>query len=55
MLGKSLYEGILLELPLAAFFLKKMRGGVCEINDLPSLDTEVYKNLLQLRHYKGMS
>lgn len=53
MLGKSLYEGILLELPLAAFFLKKMRGGVCDINDLPSLDPEVYKNLLQLRHFKG--
>lgn len=53
MLAKSLYEGILLELPLAAFFLKKMRGGVCDINDLPSLDPEVYKNLLQLRHFKG--
>eukprot|EP00879_Flechtneria_rotunda_P028518 GHRR01030643.1.p1 GENE.GHRR01030643.1~~GHRR01030643.1.p1 ORF type:complete len:210 (+),score=78.04 GHRR01030643.1:176-805(+) len=53
MLGKSLYEGILLELPLAAFFLTKMRGGVCDINDMPALDPEVYKNLLQLRHYKG--
>lgn len=53
MLGKSLYEGILLELPLAAFFLKKMRGGVCDINDLRSLDLEVYTNLLQLRHYTG--
>lgn len=53
MLGKCLYEGMLLELPLAAFFLKKMRGGVCDINDLPSLDPEVYKHLLQLRHYPG--
>jgi hypothetical protein len=54
MLGKCLYEGMLLELPLAAFFLKKMRGGVCDINDMPSLDPEVYKHLLQLRHYQGM-
>eukprot|EP00775_Hariotina_reticulata_P004342 gene4342-4595_t len=53
MLGKSLYEGMLLELPLAAFFLKKMRGGVCDVNDMLSLDPEVYKHLLQLRHYKG--
>lgn len=53
MLGKCLYEGMLLELPLAAFFLKKMRGGVCDINDMPSLDPEVYKHLLQLRHYQG--
>ncbi|WIA32325.1 hypothetical protein OEZ86_003165 [Tetradesmus obliquus] len=53
MLGKSLYEGVLLELPLAAFFLKKMRGGVCDINDLPSLDPEVYKHLAQLKHYSG--
>ncbi|KAF8071258.1 UPL6 [Scenedesmus sp. PABB004] len=53
MLGKSLYEGMLLELPLARFFLKKMRGGVCDINDLPSLDPEVYTHLLALRHYTG--
>jgi ubiquitin-protein ligase E3 C len=53
MLGKSLYEGMLLELPLAAFFLKKMRGGVCDINDLPSLDPEVYRHLAQLKHYNG--
>lgn len=53
MLGKCLFEGMLLELPLAAFFLKKMRGGVCDINDMPSLDPEVYKHLLQLRHYQG--
>lgn len=54
MLGKCLYEGMLLELPLADFFLKKMRGGVCDINDMPSLDPEVYKHLLQLRHYQGV-
>eukprot|EP00882_Tetradesmus_deserticola_P020781 GHRQ01022458.1.p1 GENE.GHRQ01022458.1~~GHRQ01022458.1.p1 ORF type:complete len:327 (+),score=159.78 GHRQ01022458.1:847-1827(+) len=53
MLGKSLYEGMLLELPLAAFFLKKMRGGVCDINDMPSLDPEVYRHLAQLKHYNG--
>lgn len=53
MLGKCLFEGMLLELPLASFFLKKMRGGLCDINDLPSLDPEVYRHLLTLRHYTG--
>jgi ubiquitin-protein ligase E3 C len=54
MLGKCLFEGMLLELPLASFFLKKMRGGLCDINDLPSLDPEVYRHLLTLRHYEGV-
>jgi hypothetical protein len=53
MLAKSLHEGILLELPLAAFLLKKMRGGLCDVNDLPSLDPEVYRHLLALKHYSG--
>lgn len=93
MLGKAMYEGILLELPLArecvlrdplnrsgcavsmeggaqlcelevsrdlthvppifkystGFFLKKFRGGVCDLNDLPSLDDVIYDNLRKLR------
>lgn len=46
-----MYEGILLELPLAKFFLKKMRGAYCDLNDLPSLDPELYRHLVKLRHY----
>jgi ubiquitin-protein ligase E3 C len=53
MLGKALWEGQLLELPLAGFVLKKMRGQRCDVNDLPSLDPELAKHLLALRHYKG--
>lgn len=50
MLGKAVYEGILLELPLAGFFLKKFRFVNCDLNDLPLLDPEVYRNLVKLRH-----
>ena len=31
MLGKALYEGILLDLPLAGFFLKKFRTSYCDV------------------------
>ena len=37
--------GILVELPLAPFFLKKFRGAYCDINDLPTLDPELYRSV----------
>ncbi|GAX81158.1 hypothetical protein CEUSTIGMA_g8591.t1 [Chlamydomonas eustigma] len=54
MLGKALYEGILVELRFAAFFLKQFRlGSRCDVNDLPTLDMQLYRNLMMLRQYKG--
>eukprot|EP00798_Chlamydomonas_sp_ICE-L_P015877 gene15877-22007_t len=53
MLGKAMYESILVELPFAGFFLKKFRGARCDINDLPTLDPVVYRNLMLLKHYNG--
>lgn len=46
-------QGILLELPLAGFFLKKLLRRGCDVNDLPSLDAELYRSLLILRDYEG--
>jgi len=46
-------QGILLELPLASFFLKKLLHMGCDLHDLPSLDAELYKSLLFLRDYDG--
>ena len=46
-------QGILLELPLAGFFLKKLLRRGCDLNDLPSLDAELYRSLLFLRDYDG--
>ena len=48
MVGKALWEGFLLDLPLASFFLKKIRGASSGIDDLPSLDPELAKNLSYL-------
>ena len=49
-----MYDGILVELPLANFFLKKFQGLTCDFHDLPSLDPEVYNNLKQLRDLREL-
>lgn len=56
MLGKAMYENMLVELPFASFFLSKIlsrHGGDLDIHHLASLDPEMYKNLLFLKHYDG--
>ncbi|XP_036855091.2 ubiquitin-protein ligase E3C isoform X6 [Manis javanica] len=55
MLGKALYENMLVELPFAGFFLSKLLGTSADvdIHHLASLDPEVYKNLLFLKSYDG--
>jgi len=55
-LGKALYENLLVELPLAAFFLSKLLGQKLvnvDLDHLDSLDPELYKNLLYLKTYEG--
>ncbi|CAG9464760.1 unnamed protein product [Pedinophyceae sp. YPF-701] len=49
MVGKAVHDGILLELPLAPFFLKKLTRVACDVDDLDSLDPELSKNLAFLR------
>ncbi|XP_065905811.1 ubiquitin-protein ligase E3C-like isoform X2 [Dysidea avara] len=50
LLGKTLYENLLVELPLASFFLCKMiSGGNVDIHYLASLDPQLYRNLLSLK------
>ncbi|DBB12911.1 TPA: hypothetical protein ACH3X3_005665 [Trebouxia sp. C0006] len=53
MLGKAMYEGVLIELPLAGFFLKKMRNPHSDVNGLVTLDPELYRNLMFMRDYDG--
>ncbi|KAG2382369.1 hypothetical protein C9374_005571 [Naegleria lovaniensis] len=51
-LGKAIYDGIMIDLPLAKFFISKlMKGSNSDlINDLYSYDKELYKNLLYLKN-----
>lgn len=56
MLGKIVYESMMVELPLAEFFLCKLLnryGSDVDIYHLESLDPELYKNLLYLKNYEG--
>ncbi|XP_050541390.1 ubiquitin-protein ligase E3C isoform X2 [Daktulosphaira vitifoliae] len=55
MLGKALYENLLVELPLAEFFLSKIIGRQTEVDvhHLASLDPLMYRNLLSLKNYDG--
>jgi ubiquitin-protein ligase E3 C len=51
--GRALYEGILLETKFATFFLRKMQGKHNYLCELQSFDKEIYQNLKFLKDYKG--
>ncbi|KAI1289304.1 Ubiquitin-protein ligase E3C [Halotydeus destructor] len=57
MLGKAIYENMLVELPFATFFLAKMLAehstSDVDIHHLASLDPLMYKNLVFLKNYEG--
>ncbi|XP_043725409.1 E3 ubiquitin-protein ligase UPL6-like isoform X2 [Telopea speciosissima] len=52
-LGKAMFEGILVDIPFATFFLSKLKQKYNYLNDLPSLDPELYRHLIFLKHYEG--
>lgn len=54
-LGKALYENLLVELPLAEFFLSKLVGkhSDVDVHQLASLDPVLHRNLLSLKAYDG--
>jgi len=59
-IGKCLYEGILIDISFAGFFLLKWTSAAdsaetyrANINDLRELDEELYQGMLQLKNYPG--
>uniref|UniRef100_T1GS63 HECT-type E3 ubiquitin transferase n=1 Tax=Megaselia scalaris TaxID=36166 RepID=T1GS63_MEGSC len=57
MLGKAVYEGIVVDVPFASFFLSQLLGQTQQadyscIDELPSFDNELYKSLTFIKHYK---
>ncbi|RPD62864.1 HECT-domain-containing protein [Lentinus tigrinus ALCF2SS1-7] len=52
-LGKALYDGILVDVAFAGFFLAKWLGKQSWLDDLASLDPELYQGLIFLKHYTG--
>ncbi|KAK9869663.1 hypothetical protein WA026_003411 [Henosepilachna vigintioctopunctata] len=53
LIGKALFENILVDLPLAEFFLAKLLVDRAPAHYLKSLDPVLYRNLLYLRDYTG--
>ncbi|KAL2019897.1 hypothetical protein VTK56DRAFT_9072 [Thermocarpiscus australiensis] len=57
-IGKCLYEGILIDIVFAGFFLLKWSSAGADtyranINDLRELDEELYQGMLRLKNYPG--
>lgn len=57
MLGKAIFEKIMVELPLAGFFLAKLLADKhtsdVDLHNLESLDPVLYKNLIYLKNYQN--
>lgn len=58
MLGKAIYEGIVVDVPFALFFLSRVVGQPknavhSPLDELPSLDPGLYKSLTYIKHYEG--
>ena len=51
--GKSLFEGTLLNANFARVFLNKLVQKSNQVDDLQSLDKELYENLLKIKYYDG--
>ena len=52
MLGKAIYEGIVLDVPLADFFVLKLLHKSATLDELPSLDGELASSLDFLKRYE---
>jgi hypothetical protein len=52
-LAKTLYEGILVELPLASFFVSKLLGRTNTVADLPYMDRALYDSLMFVKRFEG--
>ncbi|KAF9583402.1 hypothetical protein BGW38_009540 [Lunasporangiospora selenospora] len=53
MLGKAMYEGLLVEVKFANFFLSKILGRTVFLDEMRSFDEQVFKNLMFLKKYEG--
>ncbi|KAJ1979654.1 ubiquitin-protein ligase (E3) [Dimargaris verticillata] len=52
-MGKALYQGVVVEVAFAPFFLNKWLGKTNYVNDLASLDPTLYHGLMELKRYPG--
>ncbi|KAG0307017.1 hypothetical protein BGZ98_001257 [Dissophora globulifera] len=53
MLGKAMYEGLLIEVKFANFFLSKILGRTVFLDEMRSYDEQVHQNLMFVKKYEG--
>jgi hypothetical protein len=53
MLGKAVYEGLVIDVPFSHFFMNAMLGISNSLNELPTLDADLSKNLRFVKNYTG--
>ena len=58
MIGKAVYEGIVVDVPFASFFLTQVLGHdhsamYSYLDEMSSADPELHKNLTYVKHYDG--
>ncbi|CAI9097863.1 OLC1v1034376C1 [Oldenlandia corymbosa var. corymbosa] len=51
--GKALYEGILLDYSFSHVFVQKLLGRYSFLDELSTLDPELYRNLMYVKLYEG--
>ncbi|KAJ6840077.1 E3 ubiquitin-protein ligase UPL7 [Iris pallida] len=51
--GKALYEGILLDYSFSLVFVQKLLGRYSFLDELSTLDSELYRNLMYVKHLDG--
>lgn len=50
LLGKAIFDGVLVDIPLARFFMSKILGQFYYPSDLKSLDPELHRNMKYLKN-----
>lgn len=53
MIGKAVFEGVLVEVSLANFFAANLLGRYSYLDSLPSFDKDLHRNLVRLKQYEG--
>lgn len=53
MVGKALYEGVLLNVAFAPFFITRLQGRPATFDDLATYDAQLHRSLLQVKQYEG--
>lgn len=51
LVGKAVYEGVLLKSTFAKFFLNHFTNNSNQVDDLMALDPQLYENLIMVKYY----